>query len=158
ELGKNSKNTRGRNSLDSFMSLQIESPLARHQKFGRVAGSRKHMTVMAVFGTRPEAIKLAPVITALNRRHRFRVVTVFTGQHPDLARPAQELFGIRHDYDLAVMVPDQPLSTMCGRLLSNLDPLLLHERPDLVLVQGDTTSAMAGALSAFHRHIAVGHV
>ena len=114
--------------------------------------------VLVIFGTRPEAIKLAPVIAALNRRRRCKVVSVFTGQHAHLADSARALFELTPDHELGVMTPNQPLSILCGRLLEKLDPLLMREAPDMALVQGDTTSALAGALAGFHRRIPVAHV
>ncbi len=112
-----------------------------------------------MFGTRPEVIKLAPVIRELGRRPRaFRAVNVSSGQHPDLIAPFVGLFGLRVDHDLKVMRPGQPLSLLFARVLNELDPLLEAVRPDAVLVQGDTTTAVAAALAAFHRGIPVGHV
>ncbi len=120
--------------------------------------TRLPKTVLTVFGTRPEIIKLAPVLTELGRRPRaFRAVNVSSGQHPDLLAPFVRLFGVRIDHDLAAMRTGQPLSFLFGRILAKLDPLLEAERPDAVLVQGDTTTA-AAALAAFHRRIPVGHV
>ena len=114
---------------------------------------------MTVFGTRPEVIKLAPVIAELERRPRqFRAVNVSSGQHPDLLAPFVRLFNLRVDHDLRVMRPGQPLSLLFARVLSELDPLLDSVKPDAVLVQGDTTTAAAAALAAFHHRIPVGHV
>ncbi len=115
-------------------------------------------TVLTVFGTRPEAIKLAPVIAELERRRGFRAVNVSSGQHPDLLAPFVKLFGVRIDRDLAVMRPGQALSLLFARVLTELDPLLVELKPDAVLVQGDTTTACAAALAAFHRGIPIGHV
>lgn len=116
-------------------------------------------TVLAVFGTRPEIIKLAPVITQLETlSESLRTVHVTSGQHTDLLLPFIELFGIRIDHDLRVMEANQTPTGVCARVLSSLEPLLARERPSLVLVQGDTTTAMAGALAAFYRRIPVGHV
>jgi UDP-N-acetylglucosamine 2-epimerase (non-hydrolysing) len=116
-------------------------------------------TVLTVFGTRPEVIKLAPVVAELGRRpDRFRVVTVSSGQHPDLIAPFVQLFGLRVAHDLEVMRPGQPLSLLFARVLTALDPVLVAEKPAVVLVQGDTTTAAAAALAAFHRRIPVGHV
>lgn len=115
--------------------------------------------VLTVFGTRPEVIKLAPVVRELARRPRaFRTVNVSSGQHPDLIAPFVRLFGLRVDHDLGVMRPGQPLSALFARVLTALDPLLGAVRPDVVLVQGDTTTAAAAALAAFHRGVPVGHV
>lgn len=114
---------------------------------------------MTVFGTRPEVIKLAPVIAELDRHPRFfRTVNVSSGQHPDLLAPFVRLFGLRIDHDLGVMRPGQPLSLLFARILAGLDPLIEAVRPDAVLVQGDTTTAIAGTVAAFHRHVPVGHV
>jgi UDP-N-acetylglucosamine 2-epimerase (non-hydrolysing) len=115
--------------------------------------------VLTLFGTRPEVIKLAPVIRALEERpRRFRTVNVASGQHTDLLYPLARAFGLRLDHDLEVMAPGQTPSQVCGRVLAALDPILEQERPDVVLIQGDTTTALAGALAAFHRRIPVGHV
>ena len=116
-------------------------------------------TVLTLFGTRPEVIKLAPVIAALEARApALRTVNVTSAQHTDLLYPFVRMFGLRLDHDLRVMQPGQTPSDVCARVLTALDRLLVEERPDLVLVQGDTTTALAGALAAFHRRIPVGHV
>jgi UDP-N-acetylglucosamine 2-epimerase (non-hydrolysing) len=115
--------------------------------------------VLSLFGTRPEVIKLAPVIRALEEPGRgFAAVNVLSGQHDDLVRPFVEAVGIRVDHDLKVMAPGQTPSLVCSRVLASLDPLLEQEAPDALLVQGDTSTALAGALAAFHRRIPVGHV
>jgi UDP-N-acetylglucosamine 2-epimerase (non-hydrolysing) len=116
------------------------------------------MVIMTVFGTRPEIIKLAPVIAELESNDGFRTINVTSGQHTTLLYPFVKLFGVRIDYDLEVMEPGQNPSGVCSRVLAALDPVLAKERPDMVLVQGDTTTAVAGALAAFHRGIPVGHV
>ncbi len=114
---------------------------------------------MAVFGTRPELIKLAPVLHELVRfPDTYATITVNTGQHAHLLQPFLRQFQVRVDRDLNVMRPGQAPSQVCARVLTALDPILDQERPDLVLVQGDTTTALAGALAAFHRRIPVGHV
>ncbi|QVL31136.1 UDP-N-acetylglucosamine 2-epimerase (non-hydrolyzing) [Telmatocola sphagniphila] len=115
--------------------------------------------IFVVFGTRPEIIKLAPVIRQLEfATEQFQVQTVFSGQHTDLVAPFVKLFGIRVDHTLQVMRPGQPLNLLFGRILQEIDPLLEKEKPDLVLVQGDTSTAAATALAAFHRQIPIGHV
>jgi UDP-N-acetylglucosamine 2-epimerase (non-hydrolysing) len=116
------------------------------------------LTILTLFGTRPEAIKLAPVLHALEAEPGFRSVVVSSGQHRDLLQPFVELFGLRVDHDLKLMQPGQTPSQVCARALTALDPILEQERPAAVLVQGDTTTALAGALAAFHRRIPVGHV
>ncbi len=120
-------------------------------------GTRKK--VLTLFGTRPEVIKLAPIIRELERRsHAFQTVNVTSAQHTDLLYPFIKLFGVRVDHDLRIMEPNQTLSQVGARVLTALDPILVSEKPDIVLVQGDTTTAMAGAIAGFHRKILVGHV
>jgi len=115
--------------------------------------------VFCLFGTRPEIIKLAPVLHELeSRSERFDVLRVASSQHMDLLHPFAHHFGIRIDRDLAVMTGSQTPAEVASRVLTSLDPILSHERPDLVLVQGDTTTAMAGALASFFQQIPVGHV
>ena len=115
--------------------------------------------VLTVFGTRPEVIKLAPVIEQLEvQRDVFRTVNVTSAQHTDLLYPFVRMFGIRVDHDLHIMEPNQTPNQVCARVLARLDLILDEERPDLILVQGDTTTAMAGALAGFHRRIPIGHV
>jgi UDP-N-acetylglucosamine 2-epimerase (non-hydrolysing) len=120
---------------------------------------RRHPSVLTVFGTRPEVIKLAPVIRELEASSvGYQTINVASGQHTSLLYPFVDFFGIRLDHDLHVMEPGQNPNGVCSRVLAALDPVLADERPDLVLVQGDTTTALAGALAAFHRGIPVGHV
>src|SRR5215468_460888 len=116
------------------------------------------LTILTLFGTRPEVIKLAPVVHALEATPGLRSVVVSSGQHRELLRPFVDLFRLRVDHDLQLMQPGQTPSQVCARALTALDPILAEERPDVVLVQGDTTTALAGALAAFHRRIPVGHV
>jgi UDP-N-acetylglucosamine 2-epimerase (non-hydrolysing) len=116
-------------------------------------------TVLTLLGTRPEVIKLAPVLVELARRsERFTSVTVASGQHGDLLAPFLRLFGVGLDANLALMQVDQTPIQVCHRVLAALEPLLNEVRPEVLLVQGDTTTAMAGALTAFHQGISVGHV
>jgi UDP-N-acetylglucosamine 2-epimerase (non-hydrolysing) len=122
------------------------------------APSIPRRSVMTIFGTRPEVIKLAPVIRHPESQNQFRTINVASGQHTTLLYPFVKLFGLRIDHDLRVMEPGQTPNGVCSRVLAALDPLIDCERPDLVLVQGDTTTALAGALAAFHRRIPVGHV
>jgi UDP-N-acetylglucosamine 2-epimerase (non-hydrolysing) len=115
-------------------------------------------TVLTLFGTRPETIKLAPVIRGLETTTVVRTRNVSSGQHIELSAPFVQLFGVRIDRQLNVMKPGQSLNHLASSLVTAIDDVLAEERPDLVLVQGDTTTAMAGALAAFHRRIPVGHV
>jgi UDP-N-acetylglucosamine 2-epimerase (non-hydrolysing) len=115
--------------------------------------------ILTIFGTRPEVIKLAPIIQHLSRHTKiFQTINIASAQHTDLLYPFVRLFRIRIDYDLQVMGHDQTPNQVCSRVLASLDPILGQERPDLILVQGDTTTALAGALAGFHRRIPVGHV
>lgn len=115
--------------------------------------------VMAIFGSRPEGIKMAPVVQEL-RRHPdwFETQVVSTGQHREQLDQVFDAFGLKADHDLAIMRPRQTLTDIMVRALSGLDALLDAERPDLVLVHGDTSTTAAGALAAFYHKIPVGHV
>ena len=115
--------------------------------------------ILFIFGTRPEAIKLCPV--ALNLRAgaaQFQVKVCVTGQHRVLLDQVLAAFEVQPDYDLDLMLPDQTLFQSTSRILAGLEPVLAAERPDMVLVQGDTTTTLCGALAAFYRRIPVGHV
>ena len=117
------------------------------------------MKVLVVAGTRPEAIKMAPVIGALQRRpDHFETRVCLTAQHRDLLDQVIALFGITAEYDLDVMRPDQSLFQTTGAILQRMEPVLAEAQPGVVLVHGDTTTAFASALAAFYRHIPVGHV
>jgi len=114
--------------------------------------------VMSVFGTRPEAIKLAPVIQLLEKDSRFESLMVVTGQHREMLDQVLSLFNLHPDEDLNLMTDDQPLAQLTASIFSNLDPLLEKYHPDWVIVQGDTTTAMAAALAAYYRRIKVTHI
>ncbi|CAB3698154.1 non-hydrolyzing UDP-N-acetylglucosamine 2-epimerase [Trinickia soli] len=114
--------------------------------------------IMSVFGTRPEAIKMAPVIKALERTPGLESIVCVSGQHRSMLEQVLELFDIRPRYDLALMTANQTLNGLASRLIFSFDDILAQERPDRVLVHGDTTTACAAALAAFHRRIPVGHV
>ena len=117
------------------------------------------MKVAVVFGTRPEAIKLAPVIQALRAQpQRFQAVICSTAQHRDMTDQVLPIFGLVPDHDLDVMTPGQSLSQVAARVLERLDPVFEQEQPDWVLVQGDTTTVIAASLAAFYRRVKVGHV
>jgi UDP-N-acetylglucosamine 2-epimerase (non-hydrolysing) len=115
--------------------------------------------VLAVFGTRPEVIKLAPVVRRLREEPAtFSVTTCATAQHRALLDSALGMFDLHADVDLDLMRPDQTLNALCARVIEAIDGCLLEQAPDWVLVQGDTTTVMATALAAFHRGIPVAHV
>lgn len=115
-------------------------------------------TVMTIFGTRPEIIKMAPVISHLAATPNLRSVVVSSGQHRELLAPLIRLFEVCVDHNLDVMQPGQSPNQTCARILAALDPVLEEEKPDVVLVQGDTTTALTGALAAFYRQIPIGHI
>jgi UDP-N-acetylglucosamine 2-epimerase (non-hydrolysing) len=114
--------------------------------------------IMVIYGTRPEAIKLAPVIRAIDASARLRSVVTTTGQHRAIVDQVNRVFGISPDRDLRVTRSRQSLYELTAQVLERLGPALHEERPDAVVVQGDTTSAFAGALSAFYEQVPVVHV
>lgn len=116
-------------------------------------------TIFCVFGTRPEAIKMAPVVLALRERPKdFRCVVVITAQHRHMLDQVLALFGITPDHDLDVMTKGQSLTGVTTKVLERMEPVLNAERPDMMLVHGDTTTTMAAAMGAFYQRIPVGHV
>lgn len=120
---------------------------------------KNRLKVAVVFGTRPEAVKLAPVIRKLEADcSRFEVFNLSTGQHLELLDQVLELFQIDLHANLRVMRPDSPLSNLSARILDGLDALYKEIEPDLCIVQGDTTTACFGAISAFYNHIPIAHV
>lgn len=115
--------------------------------------------VLSIIGTRPEAIKLAPVVRALAARpDRFVSKVCLTAQHREMANEALTLFEIVPDYDLDIMSPGQTLAVITSKAIERLDTVIATLQPDVVLVQGDTTSAFCGALAAFYHKVPVGHV
>lgn len=115
-------------------------------------------TVMPIFGTRPEAIKMAPVVDALKRTDGVDCVVTVTGQHREMLDQVNELFGIDPDHDLNILQQRQSLASIMTRTIEGLDTLFTKHKPDAVIVQGDTTTTMAGALAAFQHGILVVHV
>ena len=118
----------------------------------------KKRKILCVTGTRPEAIKMAPVILALQEEPWSDVRVLATAQHRHMLDQVLTFFGIRPDVDLDIMRPNQTLTALTSRLLIALDDVLLSERPDVVLVQGDTTTVMTVALACFYHRIPIGHV
>ena len=116
------------------------------------------MKILCVVGTRPEAIKMAPVIMALQQNPLVTVRILVTAQHRDLLDQALNLFAIKADIDLDIMQPNQSLTTLTARLLFALDEVLLAEKPEIVLAQGDTTTVMSIALACFYHKIPFGHI
>lgn len=117
------------------------------------------MPKVAVFmGTRPEAIKMAPVIKALEAHPALEPIVVSTGQHKEMLAQVVDLFGLRVDHELEVMQPNQTLASLTARLMTRIDALFDRVMPDFALVQGDTTTVLVAALACFYRKIPIGHV
>ncbi|MDH0733479.1 UDP-N-acetylglucosamine 2-epimerase (non-hydrolyzing) [Pseudomonas sichuanensis] len=116
------------------------------------------MKVLTLFGTRPEAIKMAPLVKVLARTEGIESIVCSTGQHRQMLDQVLQLFAVPVDHDLDVMVPGQTLNGLFARLMTRIDALLDELKPDCVLVHGDTTTAAACSMAAFHRGIAIGHV
>lgn len=114
--------------------------------------------ILCVVGTRPEAIKMAPVISALKKETWVEVKVLATAQHRHMLDQVLNFFDIEPDIDLDIMRPNQALTTLTARLLLDLDDVLMAEKPDIVLVQGDTTTVMTVALACFYHRIPIGHV
>src|SRR5476651_2469948 len=114
--------------------------------------------ILSIFGTRPEAIKMAPLVKQLEADPSIESIVCVTGQHREMLNQVLDLFEITPHHDLALMTGNQTLNGLASRLIASLDDVLAKEKPDRVLVHGDTTTASAAALAAFHRKIPVGHV
>ena len=115
--------------------------------------------IMLVFGTRPEAIKMAPLVKAFQqKKNKFETIVCVTGQHREMLDQVLKLFNIRPDYDLNIMRLGQDLYDITARVLTGMRDVLQEAKPDIVLVHGDTTTSTAAALAAFYRQIPVGHV
>ncbi len=116
------------------------------------------MKVAIVFGTRPEAIKMAPVVAAFRADPAFETLVCVTGQHRTMLDQVLSIFGIEPDIDLDIMTPGQSLTDITVRVLQGMERVIRDHKPDVVLVHGDTTTAMAAALAAFYHQVPVGHV
>jgi UDP-N-acetylglucosamine 2-epimerase (non-hydrolysing) len=116
------------------------------------------LKVMVMVGTRPEAIKMAPVVRSLEGRKHFETVLVSTGQHREMLEESLRAFALRPDHDLETMVANQGLAESTARVLEGMAAVYRRQRPDIVLVEGDTTSVVAAAQAAYYEQIAVGHV
>ncbi|HMF29374.1 MAG TPA: UDP-N-acetylglucosamine 2-epimerase (non-hydrolyzing), partial [Candidatus Cybelea sp.] len=118
----------------------------------------ERLRVLSVFGTRPDTIKMAPVVHALGHHPEVEDLVCVTAQHRKMLDDLLALFGIAPDYDLNVMTEDQTLTEVTTRVLVGMEPVLAQARPDVVLVHGDTTTSTAAALAAFYQRVPVGHV
>ena len=116
------------------------------------------LRVLSIFGTRPEAVKMAPVVQALARTSQVVPLVCVTAQHRQMLDQVLGLFDIQPDVDLNLMLPDQDLASLTAAIFIHLDPVLASLKPDWILVQGDTTTVMASSIAAYYRHIHVGHV
>lgn len=143
------------------MPLGLGPATVRRKKLreeGTIARSHSRIKVLSIFGTRPEAIKMAPLVKALAAEQGVHSLICVTGQHQSMLRQVMDLFDLKPDFSLDVMKPHQNLNTLTASLYDAIDPVLEMTQPDRVLVHGDTTSAMVAAMAAFHRRIPVGHV
>jgi UDP-N-acetylglucosamine 2-epimerase (non-hydrolysing) len=116
------------------------------------------LRVMTVFGTRPDTIKMAPVVRALRANPQIEPIVCVTAQHREMLDDLLELFGIEPQYDLNIMTRDQTLTQITTRVIEGMEPVLAQAKPEVVLVHGDTTTSTSAALAAFYAHIPVGHV
>lgn len=114
--------------------------------------------VMTIFGTRPEAIKMAPLVKELEKREEIESIVCVTAQHREMLDQVLKVFDIHPDYDLNIMKHGQTLSDITSKVLLGLEKIMIDEKPDIVLVHGDTTTTFAGALAAFYNRIPIGHV
>lgn len=118
----------------------------------------KKLKVMSVFGTRPEAIKMCPLVKELEKHPDIHSVVCLTGQHREMLDQVMQIFDVHADYDLQIMRPVQTLTTITVDILSKIEEIFVKERPDIVLVHGDTSTSFVAALAAFYQKIPVGHV
>lgn len=116
------------------------------------------MKTLTVFGTRPEAIKMCPLVLTLEKDPAIESVVCVTGQHREMLDQVLDIFGVKADYDLNIMKPRQTLGTITSSIIEQLEPVIQEVKPDVVLVHGDTTTSMASALAAFYEKVPVGHV
>jgi UDP-N-acetylglucosamine 2-epimerase (non-hydrolysing) len=146
-------------AVSGFFKLELENVLEAKQFKKRIIQGSK-CRVMLVFGTRPEAVKMAPIVLEIEKSKTLKSIVVSTGQHKELLHKVLSEFGIGRvvDYDLGLMIPKQTLASISARAMIALDDVIKSEHPDYVLVQGDTTTAFMAALVAFYHKIRVGHV
>lgn len=116
------------------------------------------MKIMTVFGTRPEGIKMAPIVKELEKRDGVESIVCITAQHREMLDQVLDLFEIKPDYDLNIFEPGQSLTGITTKALEGLEEVIIKEKPDVLLVQGDTTTVFAGALAAFYQKVKIGHV
>lgn len=134
------------------------SPRSIRKKPRPITGRDERTRILVLFGTRPEVIKLAPVIHELQRRESLSPLVVSSGQHRQLLEPFLNLLQVRVDHDLDVMKVNQGPNQVCSAVLSKLDRILTSVQPSMIVVQGDTSTTLSGAMAAFHRNVPVAHV
>ena len=120
--------------------------------------NNKKIRVMSVFGTRPEAIKMCPLVKELQKNDKIESIVCLTGQHRQMLDQVTEIFDVTADYDLNIMRPKQTLTTITSDILLGIEGVLKEAKPDIVLVHGDTSTSFVVALAAFYQQIPVGHV
>lgn len=118
----------------------------------------KKLKIMTIFGTRPEGIKMAPIIKEMEKRENIESIVCITAQHREMLDSVLDIFNIKVDYDLNIFKKGQTLTEITNKALAGLEDVIRLEKPDIVLVQGDTTTVFAGALAAFYQGVKVGHV
>lgn len=118
----------------------------------------KKIKIMTVFGTRPEAIKMAPLVKAIENDERFESIVTVTAQHRQMLDQVLEVFDVNPDYDLNIMKDGQTLTDITSRVIKELDSVLVEAKPDIILVHGDTTTTFAASIAGFYRQIKIGHV
>lgn len=116
------------------------------------------MKVLTVFGTRPDAIKMLPLVLELKKHEEIECKVCLTGQHKEMLRQVMEAFGIQEDYNLDIMRKQQTLTMITTDILDRIEPVIVKEKPDIILVHGDTTTSFAATLAAFYHRIPVGHI
>src|SRR5699024_175860 len=114
--------------------------------------------IVMIFGTRPEAIKMAPLVKVLNKSQHLQTKVVITAQHREMLDSVLDTFQIKPDYDLDIMKKNQSLSQITTSVLQKMENIIKQEKPDMVLVHGDTTTTFAGGLAAFYNQVPIGHV
>lgn len=116
------------------------------------------LKIMSVFGTRPEAIKMCPLIKKIQRDNNIESIICLTGQHREMLRQVMDVFDIRENYNLDIMKPNQTLTSITSDILNGISQIIVSEKPDMILVHGDTSTAFSAALAAFYAGVPVGHV
>ena len=133
-------------------------PTTNNQQPTTAPEGRSRPRIAIIFGTRPEAVKMAPVVQSFKAENRLETIVIVTAQHREMLDQVMATFDIGADHDLDIMSPGQSLTTITNRVLTGIDDLLKKTAPDMILVQGDTTTVFASSLAAFYNRVAVGHV